>query len=533
MGGVYDTRFRGVQGRQLPVARTAEKHVARVRSAASHDERSGSGVTCAPHPCVEFLVKPSVPVMSSDPEIDRLSHVRPASWENPPPRPRYDLVVLGGGSAGIAAAIAAAERGATVAVIERQHLGGHARNTGPLVLRALAAAAGVGEPGDFAGIQQRMRQARARLAPAVGAPRLNGLGIDVFFGEGRFGGPKTIEVSGTWLTFEHALVATGVRAAVPAIPGLESVKVILADTLVELRRVPERLVVLGGDPLALEIAQTLRRLGTEVSIVGRTTRLVEDEQVDAVLRQAFEKDGIELYLGQAIERVEQVGEDVRVHLTGGDAVEGDRLVLASGWLRTTDVLNLRSVGLESLSVDGRLRTSTKNVWAAGSVVTGLRGMHHSEALGRLVVENALGGGKREASSVTETRVLSTRPEVVELGPTRAERERERMKTETLRCELGTLERCIVEGEETGFVTLHLEQGTERIVAATVVGTAASEVVAPLAFAHARGLGLESFLDLELPPSSRAAVWKQLAAQRATKARPSSLGGRLRALVERK
>jgi pyruvate/2-oxoglutarate dehydrogenase complex dihydrolipoamide dehydrogenase (E3) component len=213
-----------------------------------------------------------------------LSNVHPPDWANPEPAGRYNLVVLGAGTAGLVSAAGAAGLGARVALVERDFMGGDCLNVGCVPSKALIAAARVAAtvrdagdygvavpPGtrvDFAAVMERMRRLRASLSPTDSAARFRGLGVDVFLGSGKFTGPDTVEVAGKTLRFRRAVIATGARASTLPIPGLADAGYLTNETIFSLTELPRRLAVIGAGPIGCELAQAFARFGSE----GRSWR---------------------------------------------------------------------------------------------------------------------------------------------------------------------------------------------------------------------------------------------------------------------
>ncbi len=298
-----------------------------------------------------------------------IEHVHPPTWVNPTPASRYNLVVIGAGTAGLVTAAGAAGLGAKVALIERELMGGDCLNVGCVPSKALIAAARAatsvsraGEFGvsaelgarsaepmpndldsssstlrapssalDFPRIMERLRRLRADIAPNDSAARFQNLGVDVFLGEGRFSGPDTIEVAGQTLRFKKAVIATGARASRPDTPGLAEAGYLTNESVFNLTELPPRLTVIGGGPIGCELAQAFARLGAQVTLIEKSHQLLgrEDEDAARLVQASLERDGVRVLLDAVVERVAGTesslvpsppssGERVRVRGPDGD-----------------------------------------------------------------------------------------------------------------------------------------------------------------------------------------------------------------------
>ena len=236
------------------------------------------------------------------------ANVHPPNWSNPTPQGRYNLVVIGAGTAGLVTAAGAAGLGAKVALIERSLMGGDCLNVGCVPSKGIISAArvaatlrharefGVEVTDDvnvnFTAAMQRMRRLRARISPNDSAQRFRDLGVDVYFGQASFVDSSTIDVDGTRLQFKRAVIATGARATAPPIPGLDSVDYLTNETLFSLTELPRRLGVIGAGPIGCEMAQTFAQFGSEVFVVEAEHGILPREDRDAaeIVQQAIEMD---------------------------------------------------------------------------------------------------------------------------------------------------------------------------------------------------------------------------------------------------
>jgi len=296
-----------------------------------------------------------------------IANVHPSDWVNPEPADRYNLVVVGAGTAGLVSAIGAAGMGAKVALVERHLMGGDCLNVGCVpsktIIRAGRAAAdvrasssfGVQAPEnvtvDFSSVMERVRRIRAQISPNDSARRFRDeYGIDIFLGGGRFTGTDTIEVDGATLRFERAVIATGARAAVPPIPGLADAGFLTNETVFNLTGQPSRLAVLGGGPIGCELAQSFARLGTKVTIIEKGEHFLPREDADAVavLLGAFERDGVDIHLGTNLTRVETANGGKVLHLENGGSsttLEVDEILVGVGRAPNVDGLGLEAANV--------------------------------------------------------------------------------------------------------------------------------------------------------------------------------------------
>jgi pyruvate/2-oxoglutarate dehydrogenase complex dihydrolipoamide dehydrogenase (E3) component len=451
--------------------------------------------------------------MPADDDGRLLAQVRPPHWRNPAPRQLYDLVVIGGGTAGLVCAAGAAGLGARVALIERHRLGGDCLNSGCVPSKALLRSARVvGEMGrasqlgvpatarpDFGAVMARLRARRADLAPNDSASRLASLGVDVFFGAAAFAGPRRITVrigeaddgpSPLTLTFRRAVIATGSRPAIPPIEGLADVPYLTNEDVFELRDRPEHLVVLGGGPVGCELAQAFARLGTRVTLIETAARLLpgEDPDASALVGGAIARDGVDIRVGSRATGVAAHPAGVRVRLDGGEVI-GSTLLVATGRAPNVEGFGLEAAGVESdehgIRVSDRMRTTSARIYASGDVASAYKFTHAADALSRIVIQNALFFGRKRASALIVPWCTFTDPELAHVGVRGADGEGRARGTITI--DLRDVDRAVVDDQTEGFVRIHHQRG--RIIGATVVGSAAGELIATIAHAMRHGHGL--------------------------------------------
>jgi pyruvate/2-oxoglutarate dehydrogenase complex dihydrolipoamide dehydrogenase (E3) component len=442
------------------------------------------------------------------------AHVHPRDWINPTPAPRYNLVVLGGGTAGLVTAAGAAGLGAKVALIERHLLGGDCLNVGCVPSKALIRSAraaaearasarfGVKLPGDvtvdFPAVMERMRRLRADLSPHDSAARFRELGVDVFIGDGKFTGRATIEVGGQTLRFAKAAIATGARAAAPPIAGLADVPYLTNETLFSLTALPRRLAIVGAGPIGCEMAQTFARFGSAVTLIESAAGLLprEDRDAAAILRTALERDGVNILCDGKDLIVSRHAEGIRWHLASGGAEKSgvaDQLLVAVGRTPNVENLGLESAGVtfspKGVAVNERLQTRNPAIFACGDVCSRDQFTHAADFMARLVIQNALFHGRRRVTALTIPWATYTSPEVAHVGLTTTAAAAQGVAIDTFTQPLAKVDRAILDGEDEGFVRVHVRRGTDQIVGATVVAAHAGDLIGELSLAMTNKIGL--------------------------------------------
>lgn len=409
---------------------------------------------------------------------------------------RYDIVIVGGGTAGLVSSAIAAGAGARVALIERERTGGDCLWTGCVPSKSLIAAAGLAhrmrhadavglgpvEPQiDYARVMEHVSRAIATIAPHDSPERLRAAGVEVIEAHGRFVAPGRIEAARRTLRWRSAIVATGAQPIIPALDGLARVRPLTTDTVWNLRELPPRLIVLGGGPVGCELAQAFARLGARVTLVEMAERLLlEDEpQASALIAERLQGEGVDLRLatrGAAVRAGELL-------LDGGEIVAFDRILVAAGRAPRTHDLGLDSVGVTvdergSVVADDRLRTSGRGIYAAGDVTGRLAFTHVAGHHARVAASNAL-FHTRSRVSPTIPWVTFTDPEVARVGLCEAQaRERWGAGVRIAQFDYAGSDRAITAGEAYGFAKL-VADPRGRLVGATVAATGGGEAIAEL------------------------------------------------------
>jgi pyruvate/2-oxoglutarate dehydrogenase complex dihydrolipoamide dehydrogenase (E3) component len=441
------------------------------------------------------------------------SNVHPRDWRNPTPSGRYNLVVIGAGTAGLVTAAGAAGLGAKVALVERALMGGDCLNVGCVpskgliaAARAAAAVRRAGEFGirvhdavqvDFAAAMERMRRLRSQISPHDSARRFQELGIDVYFGHARFVDSSTIDVEGTRLEFKRAVIAAGARAAAPPIVGVDSVEYLTNETLFTLTELPRRFGVIGAGPIGCEMAQAFAQLGSEVLLVEAEHGILPREDRDAaeIVQAALIRDGVKLLCCGTHLEIKRADDGIRMTVASHDTnydERVDKLLVAVGRKPNVDGLGLETVGVEydkrGVKVNDRLQTANPRIYAAGDVCSPYQFTHAADFMARIVIQNALFLGRARVSRLTMPWCTYTSPEIAHVGLYPSDAERIGVAIDTLVQPLDDVDRAILEGDE-GLVKVHLKKGTDSIAGATIVAPHAGEMISEITLAMTAKLGL--------------------------------------------
>ena len=485
--------------------------------------------------------------LANDPaERERMHNVRPPDWCNPPPAQRYNLVIVGAGTAGLVAARDAAALGAKVALIERDLLGGTCLNIGCVPSKAIIRTSrlyaemrhadqyGAQIPADirveFAAVMQRVRGIRARISRADSVRRLVAAGVDVFFGQASFTGTDALKVDGATLHFKKALIATGARPDTPSIPGLAEAGYLTNENAFDLTEPPRRLLVIGGGPLGCEMAQAFCRFGVQTIIVQKRPLFLPREERDAaqILSDAFARDGIEVRLNTRAVNVRAEGGQKIVDLVSDDyqsTVAVDAILTGTGRVPNVDGLNLEAAGVEydihhGIGVDDFLQTSNRRIYAAGDACLKHKFNDTADASARIVVQNALFLGRQRLSALTIPWCTYTDPEIAHVGLyVRQARERD-IPVKTFTIPMHDVDRAIADDEEAGFVKIHVKERTDQILGATIVARHAGEMISEITLAMVAGIGLRTLARvIHAYPTQAEAIKKAADAYNRTRLTP--------------
>jgi len=459
-----------------------------------------------------------------------------AARQNPRSVGKYHFVVLGGGPAGILAACAAAELGVKVALVERGLLGGTCLNTGCIPSKSILRTSQVyadmrsaehfgaqvpkGISVDFAAAMARMRRIRARIGRRNSAERLSALGINVYFGVARFTGPNTLAVDGKTLRFRKALIATGARPSIPRIPGLVEAGYLTHENVFDLTACPRRLLVIGGGPLGCELAQAFCRFGSRVTIVQKEPLFLTQEERDAaqILSSAFARDGVDIHLNTDAVNVRVEEDHKLVDLQSDDnkrVVAVEQILVGIGRTPNVQEINLVAAGVEyddvaGVRVNDFLQTTNSRIYASGDVCLEHKFTHIEDASARMVVRNAFFWGRERLSRLTIPWCTYTDPEIAHVGLYVVEAIRRGIPVKTFTVLMHDVDRAIVDGEEEGFVKIHVKEGTDKILGATVVARHAGEMINDISLAIESGIGLGALAGVVHPYPTQAGAIKMAA-----------------------
>ncbi len=475
----------------------------------------------------------------------------PKDWRNPTPNGSYHLLVIGAGPAGLVAARAAAKLGARVALIERHRLGGDCLNTGCVPSKTLIRTArlyadmrraqryGATPPAelyvDFGAAMQRVRRIRERISHGDAVARLVDDGIDLYFGSARFVGSDAVSVDGTRLRFKKALIATGSRPMLPAIDGLSDAGFLTNENVFDLTSLPASLLVIGGGPLGCELAQAFARFGAHTVIAHNEPLFLPKEERDAaqMVSNALAHDQVEIHLNSQAVRVRHEGGRKCVELLSAGnrtTVEVDEILTGIGRVPAVQDLGLDAAGVafdatHGVEVDDFLRTSNPRIYAAGDVCLEHKFTDAADASARIVVRNALFLGRRRLSALTIPWCTYTDPEIAHVGLYPRQANERGIPVKTFTVPMHDVDRAIADGEEEGFAKIHVRDGSDKILGATVVARHAGDMINGVSLAMVAGIGLRTLADVVHAYPTQAEALK-MAADAYTRSRLTPFWARL-------
>ncbi|MBV9009490.1 MAG: mercuric reductase [Verrucomicrobia bacterium] len=426
----------------------------------------------------------------------------------------YNLIVIGAGTAGLVAAAGTAGLGGRVALIERNKMGGDCLNFGCVPSKALISSARLAqrfrhankwalrpsEPQfEFAEVMERVRARRAQIAPNDSQERFESLGVDVFRGEAHFISPYEVAVGEARLRARNFLIATGSRATIPPVEGIDAVPYFTNETIFDrLNSKPASMIVLGGGPIGCELGQAFARLGVKITIIQRTAQLLpaEDSDVAQFLHRQFQAEEIEVRLNAKATRISRANCRTIVQLETGECICGEALLIAAGRTPNLSALNLMAAGVKfgqaGVETNEYLQTSQRHIYAAGDVANEFKFTHTADFAARVVVRNVLMPLQLLRQKVNWSVVPGctfTDPEVAHVGLGENAARQRAIPYDSFRVDLAHVDRAVVESEEAGFAKILTRKGSDRILGATIVAPHAGELLHEFIVAMNAGIGL--------------------------------------------
>ena len=446
----------------------------------------------------------------------------------PAKRIRTDVCVIGAGSGGLSVAAGAVQMGARVVLLEGHLMGGDCLNFGCVPSKALIAAGKQAQAmrgGEKYGVtpvmpevsysaaMDHVRRAIDTIAPVDSQERFEGLGVEVIREFGRFISKTEVQAGDTVIEARRFVIATGSRPFVPPIPGIGDVPCLTNETIFDLRERPAHLVVIGGGPIGMEMAQAHRRLGSEVTVIEGAKALGRDDpEAAAVVIEALRAEGIRILEEAQASAVSGGPGAIRVETTDGQVVEGSHLLVAVGRTANVEGLGLDAAGIafdRAVKVGPDLRTTNRRVYAVGDVAGGLQFTHVAGYHAGIVIRAILFGLPAKAKTAHIPRATYTDPELAQVGLTEAEARRAHgARLEVVRFPYHENDRAIAEGKTKGFIKVMVVKG--RPVGATIVGAQAGELIGLWALALANGLKMSAIAGMVAPYPTLGEVSKRAA-----------------------
>ncbi|HEY4995819.1 MAG TPA: FAD-dependent oxidoreductase [Aestuariivirga sp.] len=442
----------------------------------------------------------------------------------------YDLAVIGAGSAGLSVAAAAAQFGEKVVLFEKAEMGGDCLNSGCVPSKALIAAAKYAQtqrsssPYGVAAVEPKVNYAKvmdhvqgviAKIAPNDSVERFEGLGVKVIRARAQFVNARTLEAEGQNYTARKIVIATGSRPSIPAIPGLKDVAYFTNETLFKNRVKPEHLIIIGGGPIGMEMAQAHRRLGCMVTVLQASKILAKDDaELVSVVIAALQAEGVEIRQSVRITKITLVKKRISVALSTGEIISGSHLLVAAGRMPNIESLNLEAGGVghdkNGITVDLGLRsTSNRNVYAAGDVAGGLQFTHVAGYHAGLIIRNALFRLPVKNRTDIIPWVTYTDPELAQVGFSEAQaRKAHGAEVKVLKWTFAENDRAQTEGKTNGLIKIIVRKG--RIIGTSIVGPSAGELIAPFVLAITQRMKISALANVVLPYPTLSEIGKRAA-----------------------
>lgn len=462
---------------------------------------------------------------------------------------KADICVIGAGSAGLSVTAGAAQLGRKTVLIEKGEMGGDCLNTGCVPSKSLLAAAAVAqtmrdagpfgiapmEPKvDGAAVHAHVNGVIAAIAPNDSQSRFEKLGVTVIRETAEFVDERTVEAGGTRIRARRFVIATGSRAGLPPVPGLNEISFFTNENIFRKDFIPPHLLVIGGGPIGLELAQAHRRLGSAVTVIEFARVLPrDDEEAAAVVRDALLREGVRILEGANVMALRSIPEGVEAQIVtahGSDVLSASHVLVAAGRKPNVEGLGLERAGIafdaKGIKVDRRLKTTNKRVYAIGDVAGGLQFTHVANYHAGLVIRSALFRLPVRADYSAVPRVTYTDPELAQVGLSEAEARAADPRVKTVKAEFADNDRATAERRREGFAKLVLD-ARGRVLGATIAGHHAGELILPWGLAIGQKIKLSRIAGTITPYPSLSEISKRAAGAYYT---PALFSGRTRALV---
>ena len=444
---------------------------------------------------------------------------------------KCDVCVIGAGSGGLSFAAGASQMGADVVLIEKHKMGGDCLNYGCVPSKSILAAGkmaanmkkaaqfGVNVDGfsvNYQKVHHHIHDVIAQIEPNDSVERFTKLGVNVIFGESIFVGPRSLKVNDTLIEAKYFVIATGSRAMIPPISGIESIKYLTNETIFDLTTCPKHLVIIGGGPIGVEMAQAHARLGAKVTIVSGTKILPNDDpEAVAMVRETLFAEGIILHEEAIVQELQKTKVGIKVAASVADieiSVTGSHLLMATGRRPNVDGLNLEKAGVEyspkGIVVNNRLQTSNKKIYAIGDVAGGLMFTHLAGYHAGIAIRNILFKMPAKADAVVPWATY-TDPEVAQVGLTENQALEQNAPVRVLKFPFDDNDRALAERQTKGFVKV-VTTLKGKVIGATIVGHSAGEQLLPWVYAVQHKLPISAYASLIAPYPTRSEVTKRVA-----------------------
>ncbi len=454
------------------------------------------------------------------------SYLKPESFD-------ANLIVIGGGSAGLVSAYIAAAVQAKVILIEKHKMGGDCLNTGCVPSKALIRAAkyvhqikqaqkygmkNASVEFDFADIMARVHKVIEAIEPHDSVERYNTLGVEVIQGAATLTSPYSVEVEGKTLSAKSIIIAAGAEPFVPPITGIEHITPLTSDNLWEIKSLPKKLAVLGGGPIGCELAQSFARLGSEVTQIEMLPRLMirEDEEVSAFVQNRFEAEGVRVLCGhKAVEFINSDGRKSLLCDHQGESIEieFDEILVAVGRAARLEGFGLKELDIpvskqRTIEVNEFLQAGYPSLYACGDIAGPYQFTHTAAHQAWFASVNALFGRfkKFKVNYSVIPWATFTDPEVARVGLNKQEADEQNIAYEVTRYPLDDLDRAITEGEDQGYIEVLTKPGKDQILGVTIIGSQAGDMIAEFVFAMRHKLGMSKILStIHIYPTRMEAV----------------------------